>query len=142
MKIQELIFVITNIFRIYVIARFLDFFSNDEKEAERKRIWLMIGYAVRPRPARIRIRLKIVTNLGFFIVFTVRLRFLTVYLLDLRSRKPFIFVLVFVFVLHILDSTTSRWLLPCNIFVNNVKKTIYVSAIRIFLNSTNLKLFI
>lgn len=46
MKTQELIFVITNIFRIYVIARFLDFFSNEEKEAERKRIWLMIGYAV------------------------------------------------------------------------------------------------
>ena len=106
------------------------------------RILLMIGYAVRPRPARIRIRLKIVTNLGFFIVFTVRLRFLAVYLLDLQARKPFIFVLVFVFVLHILDSTTSRWLLPCNIFVNNIKKPIYVSAIRIFLNSTNLKLFI
>ena len=47
MKTQELIFVITNIFRIYVIARFLDFFANEEKEAEvRKRIWLMIGYAV------------------------------------------------------------------------------------------------
>ena len=85
------------------------------------RILLMIGYAVRPRPARIRIRLKIVTNLGFFIVFTVRLRFLAVYLLDLRGRKPFVFVL------HILDSTTSRWLLPCNIFVNNVKKSIYAS---------------